>query len=65
MSAKKTERVTVWLPESLNVELMRLASDDDRKHSEFIANVLSLYVYGHSRKCRADSHMANSGDSES
>lgn len=62
MSEKKTERVTVWLPESLAIDLMRLAHDDDRKLSDFITLALARYTYGHSRKATEAGEMANSGD---
>lgn len=62
MSEKKTERVTVWLPESLAIDLMRLAHDDDRKLSDFITLALSRYTYGHSRRSSEIVEMANSGD---
>lgn len=61
---KKTERVTIWLPESLLLDLTRLAHDDDRKLSDFITHALSTYAYGH-RRCecvkRGD---ANSGEAQ-
>ena len=44
---KKTERVTLWLPESLKIDLMHLAAGDDRKLSEYIAHVLFAHAYGH------------------
>lgn len=64
MAEKKTERVTVWLPESLAVDLMRMAHDDDRKLSEFITVALSRYAYGHSRKAQEVVMVANSGDEQ-
>lgn len=63
MAEKKTERVTVWLPETLAIDLMRLAHNDDRKLSEFITLALSRYVYGHSRKADEFGDVAISGDS--
>ena len=63
MAEKKTERVTVWLPETLAIDLMRLAHNDDRKLSDFITLALSRYAYGHSRKSDEISEVANSGDS--
>jgi metal-responsive CopG/Arc/MetJ family transcriptional regulator len=62
MAEKKTERVTVWLPETLAIELMRLAHNDDRKLSEFITLALSRYVYGHSRRADESCDVAISGD---
>lgn len=64
MAEKKTERVTVWLPESLAVDLMRMAHDDDRKLSDFITVALARYAYGHSRKSADGITVANSGDSQ-
>ncbi len=62
MAEKKTERVTVWLPETLAIDLMRLAHDDDRKLSDFITIALSRYAYGHSRKAMEIVEVANSGE---
>jgi hypothetical protein len=49
MQEKKTARVTVWLPESLEKDLMRLAAIEDRKFGEYLTHVLAVWVYGHSR----------------
>ena len=46
MAEKKTEQVTLWLPESLKIDLMHLAADDDRKLSDYITHALSLHCYG-------------------
>lgn len=46
MAEKKTEQVTLWLPETLKVDLMHLAADDDRKLSDYITHVLALHCYG-------------------
>jgi hypothetical protein len=46
VAEKKTEQVTLWLPESLKVDLMHLANEDDRKLSDYVAHVLSLHAYG-------------------
>lgn len=62
MAEKKTARVTVWLTESHEVDLMRLAASDDRKLSEYIAHVLSLHLYGQVRAGREDNNVANSGE---
>ena len=59
---KKTSRITVWMPESLEVELMRRAAEDDRKLSDFITHILMNYAYGHFRTAGADGNVANRGD---
>lgn len=46
MPEKKTEQVTLWLPETLKVDLMHLAADDDRKLSDYLTHVLALHCYG-------------------
>ena len=61
---KKTSRVTVWLKESLEVDLMRLAAADDRKLSDFIAHVLSLYLYGQIRTSSENENVANSREED-
>jgi hypothetical protein len=63
MAEKKTEQVTLWLPESLKIDLMHLAADDDRKLSDYISHVLALHVYG-KRRCQcAEGEAQMSGDS--
>ena len=62
MSEKKTERMTIWMPESLKVELMHCAADDNRALSEFIVLALSRYAYGYSRKSREICDVAMRGD---
>lgn len=64
MAEKKTSRVTVWLPESLEVELMRRAAEDDRKLSDFITHILMSHAYGHFRRQEEFGNVANSGDSQ-
>ena len=44
MQEKKTARVTVWLPESLEKDLMRLAAIEDRKFGEYLTHVLAVWV---------------------
>ena len=62
MSEKKTQRITVWLPESLEIDLMRQAAAEDRKLSDFIGHVLAQFCYGHLRALGEDSEAAHSGD---
>lgn len=63
MAEKKTEQVTLWLPETLKIDLMHLAADDDRKLSDYITHVLALHCYG-KRKCECTTTEAQtSGDS--
>lgn len=63
MAEKKTEQVTLWVPESLKIDLMHLAADDDRKLSDYITHVLALHVYG-KRRCDCSGTPAQiSGDS--
>lgn len=48
---KKTERLTVWLPMRLELELRRLAERDERELSNYIGMILTRHVYGHAPKC--------------
>lgn len=47
MADKCTEELKLRLPESLLLQLSRLAHADDRKLSECIRFVLSSHVFGH------------------
>ncbi len=47
MAEKCTEELKLRLPESLLLQLSRLAHADDRKLSEYIRSILSLHVFGH------------------
>ena len=60
---KKTERLTLWLPETLKVDLMHLAAGDDRKLSEYITHVLFSHAYGHRALQEEGCEAATSGDS--
>lgn len=62
MTEKKTEQITIWLPESLKVDLMHMAADGDRKLSDYIRHALILHAYGHSRAAQAECEAVNSGD---
>lgn len=62
MAEKKTERMTLWMPESLKVDLMHLAADDNRAFGEYMVLVLSRHAYGYSRMTREVCDVANSGD---
>ena len=62
MAEKKTSRVTIWLPESLEIDLMRMAAMEDRKLSEFITHVLFSYAYGQVRCECPKRNVANGGD---
>lgn len=64
MAEKKTARVTLWLPESLEVELMRRAAEDDRKLSDFITHLLLNYCYGHFRSDADQRQVAMRGEGE-
>lgn len=59
---KKTERITLWLPDALKVDLMHLAAGDDRKLSEYITHVLFAHVYGHRALQEEGCEAAFSGD---
>lgn len=59
---KKTERLTIWLPESLKIDLMHLAAGDDRRLSEYITHVLFAHAYGHRRLQEDGCEAAISGD---
>lgn len=63
MAEKKTSRATIWMSESMELDLRRLADSDGRKFSDFIVHVLSLYAYGHFRKYGEEFAVANRGDS--
>ncbi len=54
MSEKKTQQVTLWLPESLKVDLMHCAAADDRKLSDYVTHVLDLHVHGHRKRACED-----------
>ena len=58
MAEKKTSRVTIWLPESLELDLLRRAANDDRKLSDFITHLLMNYCYGHFRHEGHESNVA-------
>lgn len=47
MADKCTEELKLRLPESLLLQLSRLAHADDRKLSEYIRFVISSHVFGH------------------
>lgn len=64
MSEKKSSRVTIWIPESLEIELMRRAHGDDRKLSDFITHLLMNYSFGHFRSAQESDQMANSGEAQ-
>jgi len=62
MSEKRTTRHTIWMPEQLEIDLMRLAAGEDRKFGDFITHVLLTYAYGH-RRCECPTrNVANGGD---
>jgi len=63
MPEKKTERLTIWLPESLVNDLARMAHDDNRKLGDFITLALSRYAYGHRRPAAEIDDVAIRGDS--
>ena len=46
---KKTEAIRVYVSEPLELALRRLADDNDRSLSEYIALVLKRHVYGHGK----------------
>jgi hypothetical protein len=60
---KKTERITLWIPDDLKIDLMHLAAGGDRKLSEYIGTVLFCHVYGHRALQDAGCEGADSGDS--
>ena len=61
---KKTAHATVWFSEELETDLMRMAADEDRKLSDFIVHILSVYAYGQCRQSREKRNVANSCDQE-
>ena len=63
MPEKKTERLTIWLPESLVNDLARMAHDDNRKLGDFITLAISRYAYGHRRPAAEIDDVAMRGDS--
>lgn len=50
VAEKKTEKVYVWIPESMELELRRLADEDGRKLSDYIGHVLRRFLYGHASR---------------
>lgn len=46
---KKSESLKIWTSESLLLELMKLANEDDRKLSDYVTRILERHVYGHRR----------------
>ncbi len=63
MAEKKTEQVTLWLPETLKVDLMHLAAEDDRKLSDYITHILFLHCYGKRKHECLCSEAQSRGDS--
>ena len=59
---KKTERLTLWLPDALKVDLMHLAAGDDRKLSEYITHILYGHCYGYRRLQDEGCEAAESGE---
>ena len=59
---KKSEPIKIWTSESLLLELTRLASDDDRKLSDYITRVLERHVFGHRRPAAEGQQGANRGE---
>lgn len=59
---KKTERITLWLPDNLKVDLMHLAAGDDRKLSEYITHILYSHAYGYRALQDEGCEAAISGD---
>lgn len=46
---KKSEKLGVWMSESLLLELTRLANNEDLSVSSFVHRILHRHVYGHGR----------------
>lgn len=65
MAEKKTERLTIWLSESLVNDLARMAHDDNRKLGDFISLALARYAYGHRRPATEIDDVEMRGDSHS
>jgi hypothetical protein len=63
--SKKTARATIWYSEELEVDLMRMAAAEDRKLSDFIVHILSVYAYGQCRASTEKRNVANSRESSS
>lgn len=59
---KKTERITLWLPDDLKIDLMHLCAGEDRKLSEYITHVLFAHAYGHRALQDAGCEAADSGE---
>lgn len=45
--AKRSEPIRIYVSEPLELALRRLAEENDRSLSEYIAPVLKKHVYGH------------------
>lgn len=54
MAEKKTESVKIWLSEALELELRRLADQDDRKFSDYVSLVLRRHVWGNAARSVSD-----------
>lgn len=50
----------VRISETLDIELMRLAAQADRKYSDFVRRVLHAYVFGHGSSVDGESKAGNS-----
>lgn len=59
---KKTEAIRVYVAEPLELALRRLAEENDRSLSEYIALVLKRHVYGHGKRDGLDGEGPNKAD---
>lgn len=64
MAEKRNTRHTIWMPEQLEIDLLRLAASEDRKFGDFITHVLLTYAYGQVRCECPKRNVANSGDAQ-
>lgn len=59
---KKLASIKVWMTETLELELRRLAERDHRKLSDYIGVILHCHVYGHLPRATDDPEGSNRGD---
>lgn len=59
---KKTERLTVWLPMRVELELRRLAEQDTRTLGEYVGMICTRHVYGHALKSNEGGQFEQRGE---
>ena len=62
MAEKRTERLTVWMPESMFRDLSSFAHAEDRKLSDTITLIIGRHLYGNLRRDAEEVEVENSRD---